>query len=73
MIAFLKRWYHGKTDIQHFDELNQEPGIFVFPMVYVEYHWSAQLARKLHNFYLHNWEFIWGNIIIPLAIAIFLA
>ena len=64
MIQIFKRWYHGKPVIEHFDDLNADStstGCYVFPLVYTEYHWTAQAARHLTKFYLRNWQFIVGT------------
>lgn len=64
MIHIFKRWYEGKTEIQYFDDQDNEiKGIYVLPLIYTEYHWTAQAARQLTAFYLRNWQFIVGTII----------
>jgi hypothetical protein len=69
MIQIFNRWYHGKPVTQHFDNLNADStGCYVFPSVYTEYHWTAQAARHLTDFYLSNWKFIVG---VAIAVAVF--
>lgn len=72
MVQIFKRWYHGKTDIQHFDDLNADStGSYVLPFIYTEYHWTAQGARHLTDFYLRNWQFIIGTAVtIGIAMAV---
>lgn len=62
MVQIFKRWYEGKTKIHHFDQ-DENAGIYVFPFVYVERHWTAQAARWLTAFCLRHWQFIIGTII----------
>lgn len=73
MIQIFKRWYEGKTEIQYFDELNDDnTGTYVWPLVYIEYRWTAQAARQLPNFFRRKWEFIIGTLI-SVCVSIFLS
>ena len=64
MIDFLKNWYNGKTEIQHFDELNQESsGIYLLPSISTEYHWTARATRMLVNFVIRHFQFILTTVI----------
>lgn len=72
MIDRITQWYTGTTKVETFDHLNEgeNNGSYIAPLVTIEYHWTALVARALVAFHQKKWEFIWGTgIAIVLALA----
>ena len=72
MIQIFNRWYEGKTEIHYFDDQdNENTDGYVLPLVSTEYHWTAQAARQLTDFWMRHWQFLIATIIsIIVAIAV---
>lgn len=66
MLQKIKDWYNGTPMEEDFDDDS------AMPLLYVEYHWTAKIARSCVAFYLRNWQWIWPFIVsvIGLLIAI---
>lgn len=56
--ASIKRWYEGETKM---DEFKNDPNssVFVMPLIYTEYHWTARIARSIVGFYFQHWKWLW--------------
>lgn len=70
-MEFLKRWWGGTTEIQHFDDLNDhDSGVFVYPAVTVRHHWTAKAARAVVGFCRVHWAFVIGTLLTLIGIWI---
>jgi len=63
MLEGLKRWWNGRTEVESFDHLNDDPAVQIFPLVYVRHHWTARVARCVVGFVRTHWQFVIGTII----------
>lgn len=61
MRHLIQKWYDGKTITQEFDEDNT----YIYPYVYQERHWTANLAHWLADISISDWKWIIGT---PLTI-----
>lgn len=68
MPEFLKRWWNGTTEIEHFDNLNDDPSVQVFPLAYVRHHWTAKAARGVVRFLRVHWAFFIGTLLALISI-----
>lgn len=59
MLQWLKDWYNGELVI----EPNEPDSVFILPLMYKRYHWTAKAARTVASFYLRNWQWVWGTVI----------
>jgi hypothetical protein len=59
MLDWLKNWYGGELVI----EPNEPDSVFILPLMYKRYHWTAKAARTVVSFYLRHWQWVWGTII----------
>jgi hypothetical protein len=69
MLKRIRRWYEGEGKIREFDN-SPDSSIFVMPLMYTEWHWSAKIARVLVAFYLRNWQWLWGTSIALLSLYV---
>lgn len=58
MIKHIKNWYNGEVKIHEFDN-NSDGSLYIMPMIYTEYHWTAKIARNIVSFYLKHWQWVW--------------
>lgn len=58
----IKRWYKGKVTVHHFDN-DKNSTVTIFPLIRVDYHWTAKIARYLVAFYLRHWQWILSTFI----------
>ena len=59
--AKLRRWYEGELEPTGNDHV---------VIMHFERHWSSRIAHTLVDFYLKEWKWIWGTlIVVGLAIA----
>ena len=58
----IQRWYHGEQRITEPDN-DPRSAFVIMPSDYVEYHWSARIARALVGFYLKHWQWIWTTFV----------
>jgi hypothetical protein len=58
LIAAIVRWYGG----EHVPPENDPNSAVMFAMGHQQYHWSARLARRLVQFYLENWKWLWAPV-----------
>jgi hypothetical protein len=62
MIEKVRRWYSGNSVVETFEN-DPSSTIFIAPMVYTDYHWTAKLARALVGFYLRHWQWVWSTVL----------
>lgn len=68
MIQHVKEWYNGEVKIYEFDNDSDDGSLYVMPMIYTEYHWTAKAARNVVTFYIQHWQWIWSTLIAFLAL-----
>lgn len=58
LLSSIKRWYEGETKV---DEFKNDPdsSSFIGSPIYIEYHWTARIARAIVGFYLQHWKWLW--------------
>lgn len=51
---------------------DNEPGssVFIAPLIYTEYHWSAKFVRVVVGFYLRHWQWFLSTTIAVLALYV---
>lgn len=69
MFSLIKHWYKGESKMQEFKN-NFHSTIFYMPIIYIEYHWSAKIARATVGFYLRHWQWLWSTIIAVLGLYV---
>ena len=69
MFSKIKNWYNGETKIYEFRN-DPDDLIFVMPMIYTEYHWSAKIARSVVVFYITHWKWIWSSVFALLGLYV---
>lgn len=69
MLKPIKQWYQGKTVVHEF-ESNPVEGIYVYPLVYQEYHWSAKAVRTIVGFCREHWQWLIGTVLAVIAIIV---
>lgn len=62
MFRRIKRWYEGETKLHEFEN-DPNSSVLIMPLVYVEHHWSAKIARAVVGFYLRHWQWLWSTMI----------
>ncbi|UIN23499.1 hypothetical protein [Herbaspirillum frisingense] len=62
MLKWLIHWYNGEAKFREFDQ-DDFPGVVIYPGFYIEYHWTAKIARLFAAFYLKHWQWLWGTAI----------
>lgn len=45
MFKWLIHWHNGEAKILEFGQ-EDFPGVGMFPSIYIEYHWTAKIARS---------------------------
>ncbi|HHQ4757400.1 hypothetical protein [Aeromonas hydrophila] len=58
MIKHIKDWYNGEVKIDEFDN-DSDGSLYIMPMIYTKYHWTAKIARNIVSFYLKHWQWVW--------------
>jgi hypothetical protein len=62
VLSIIKRWYNG-TGVIHDGDNDPDSTVFIMPSYSTEYHWSAKMARAMVDFYIRNWQWVWGTVI----------
>lgn len=65
----IKNWYEGEGKFQTFEN-DPDSNIFIAPIIYTDFHWTAKIARILVKFYLRNWQWLWGTVIAIVALYV---
>ena len=74
LLAAIEKWYEGKEVKTFSEDDNNENGDFTMLVEFAKHrekpHWTAKVARVLVTFYMTNWKWIWGVIVIPVLAAL---
>jgi len=62
----IKNWYCGTPKAY---ENDRDDSLQIIGM-YVEYHWTAKIARLLVQFYLAHWQWIWSMAVALCSLSI---
>jgi len=58
----IKHWYQREVKMITFED-DPDGMVFIAPLVYTKYHWTAKIARGFVGFYLRHWQWLLGTAI----------